>query len=97
MKNLTAMLCLTITIVLLHSGDGRAAGVYMYCAGETENGESWEGVCYLYSDQYGELESAETEDGKEVTGECYKYSSNYAEIESAETEDGEEATGECYF
>ena len=74
----------------------KSGGRYMSCEGETEDGKSWSGECYLYSKTYGDLESAETEDGKEVTGECYKYSSGYADVESAETEDGKEVTGECY-
>jgi hypothetical protein len=75
----------------------KSGGQYMSCEGETENGKPWSGECYLYSEKYGDLESAETEDGKEVTGECYKYSSRYADVESAETEDGKEVTGECSY
>ena len=84
-------------ILLGSAGVSESAGRYMYCEGETENGDSWAGECYLYSKRYGDLESAETDDGKEVTGECYKYSSRYAEVESGETEDGEEVSGECHY
>jgi hypothetical protein len=89
-------LCLTIVVLLGSMGVSWSAG-YMSCDGETEDGKSWSGECYLYSEKYGDLESAETEDGKEVTGECYKYSSRYAEVESGETEDGKEVTGECSY
>ena len=88
---------ISVFLILAATTPSLSAGDYMYCEGETDEGLSWTGDCWLYSKVWGELEGAETEDGEEVTGECFKYSRKYALVESAETENGDDATGECYF
>lgn len=85
---------LLITLLKPNSFEGQ----YCDVSASTDGGKSVYGDGYMWSDEYGELDSVYTEDGKRVAGECYRFSNEYCELDGAYVEDsGEGVYGECYF
>ena len=74
------------------------SGYYCELEAYTESGKTVYGEFWMYSDNYGEADSAYTEDDEAVYGECYRPdNSRYCEMDGAYTENDEAVYGDCYI